>query len=46
MTFARNPHDYCPDCGYWDLLRSLWPGNNGLIEKWQCTFCGWIGDRQ
>jgi hypothetical protein len=33
---------YCPDCG-WGMDFVFFPGNNGLIIKEYCSFCGYIG---
>jgi len=33
--------EYCPECG-WNMYRTLWPGNNGLVVRQQCSFCGRI----
>jgi hypothetical protein len=30
---------YCPYCT-WNLTSALFPGNNGLVEKWYCQWCG------
>jgi len=32
---------YCPECG-WNLYTNFFPGNNGLVEKMWCSFCGYI----
>ena len=34
--------EYCPECG-WGVTQSLFPGNNGLVEKQWCSYCGWFG---
>lgn len=34
---------YCKECG-WNLYASFFPGNNGSIEKYWCSFCGYFGD--
>ncbi len=35
--------EYCPYCG-WNLYSDYFLGNNGLIKKYWCSFCGWFGD--
>jgi hypothetical protein len=32
---------YCPNprCGY-NLYSQFFPGNNGLVREWYCSFCG------
>jgi predicted RNA-binding Zn-ribbon protein involved in translation (DUF1610 family) len=33
---------YCPECG-WNAESDFFPGNNGLVVKYWCSFCGWFG---
>ena len=30
---------YCPYC-HWNLYSAFFPGNNGLVRKYYCSFCG------
>jgi hypothetical protein len=32
--------EYCPECT-WNLYSDFFLGNNGLVEKFWCSFCGW-----
>jgi predicted RNA-binding Zn-ribbon protein involved in translation (DUF1610 family) len=35
----HDSEEYCPECG-WNMYRIFVPGNNGLVEKYWCSFCG------
>jgi ribosomal protein L37E len=39
-AYYEDKIEYCPECG-WNMYKIFVPGNNGFMEKYYCSFCGY-----
>lgn len=40
-AYYEDKIEYCPEC-HWNMYKIYVEGNNGLVEKYWCSFCGYV----